>query len=174
MKKLLTASAITLVLTACGSTSDSMMDDADDNSDLQDLIEVQDVKVNLGGAMKGEDEDDGSVMGETHEDAGGDGTNSTGGDAMGTSRSVTIEATDWEFSPSTITAKQGEQVTVELKGVHGGHGLAIPGLGIDVKVAPGGSTSFNLPTDKPGTYEGFCSVPCGKGHRDMHFTVVIE
>ncbi len=89
-------------------------------------------------------------------------------------RVVQVTVTDWSFSPATITVKKGENVKLELKGDDGIHSLLVADLGLNVRVEPDSDTVVTLPTDKVGTFEGRCGVPCGPGHRDMKFTIVVE
>lgn len=161
MKKFYALLLSVVLLSACAA-SDSLMEDQDD------------------GMMENEKMmDDGTVDGKTHEDAGGDGTNTTGGSAVdpknasGDSRVLYVEISDWQFSPSTITVKKGEEVSLELESVSGDHGVSIPGLGINVAVSQGDIMYVDIPTDTVGTFEGVCNVPCGSGHRDMHITVIV-
>ncbi len=84
-----------------------------------------------------------------------------------------MTAENWASSPATITAKKGELVTLQITGSSGTHGFAVSDLGINEKVAAGQTISVTLPTDKAGTFGGFCSVPCGQGHKDMKVSVVI-
>lgn len=89
-------------------------------------------------------------------------------------RIVDVVITDWSFTPATVTAKQGEKVQLRFKDVEGIHSLLVADLGINVRVSPGETTAVDLATDKTGTFEGRCGVPCGPGHRDMTFTIVVE
>ncbi len=89
-------------------------------------------------------------------------------------RVVDVTVTDWSFTPATVTAKQGEKVQLRLKDDEGIHSLLVADLGLNVRVSPGEETVVDLATDKAGTFEGRCGVPCGPGHRDMKFTIVVE
>jgi cytochrome c oxidase subunit 2 len=89
-------------------------------------------------------------------------------------RVVDVTVTDWSFTPATVTAKQGEKVQLRLKDEDGIHSLLVADLGVNVRVSPGETTVVDLATDKVGTFEGRCGVPCGPGHRDMKFTIVVE
>ena len=80
---------------------------------------------------------------------------------------------NFKFTPSAITLHTGDNVVVHLTGVSGNHGFAIRELGINVHISEGETTDVTIPTDKPGTYEFFCSVPCGPGHHDMNGTITI-
>lgn len=90
------------------------------------------------------------------------------------SRTIDITVRNWAFSPANISAKKGEKVTLRLTGESGVHGFAVPDFGINKPVRPGESVTVQLPTDTPGTYRFFCSIPCGKGHVDMKGTIVVE
>ncbi len=90
-----------------------------------------------------------------------------------TVRVVAITAANWKFSPNAITAKKGEKVQIVVTGVEGMHGFASPGLGINASIAAGQTVTIDLPTDKAGSFDFFCSVPCGSGHKDMKGTIII-
>ncbi len=94
--------------------------------------------------------------------------------AMTGPRVVDVMVTDWSFSPTTIAVKKGENVSLRLVGDKGIHSLLVADLGLNVRVSPGESTIVAIPTDKTGSFTGRCGVPCGPGHRDMAFTIVVE
>lgn len=89
-------------------------------------------------------------------------------------RTIMLHSSNWEFQPSTITVKKGENVSLHLMGIQGNHGLSIPALGINETMSQGQNKLVKIPTDTAGAYEFSCSVPCGSGHRDMKGTLVIE
>lgn len=89
-------------------------------------------------------------------------------------KTINISATNWDFSPATITVKKGEKVQLIITADKGTHGFAIPALSMNVRVEEGQSATVDLPTDQAGTYDAFCSVPCGEGHKEMKATVIIE
>ncbi len=89
-------------------------------------------------------------------------------------RVVTINVTDWEFSPSMIAVKKGEKVQLKLVGGTGIHSFAVPGLGMNVRVEPGQTVVVDLPTDAVGTFDASCRIPCGPGHKEMKATIVIS
>lgn len=51
------------------------------------------------------------------------------------------------------------------------HGFWVPELHYQRQVLPGYTTHFDLLFDKPGLYEGVCSVLCGEQHSEMHFAL---
>lgn len=89
-------------------------------------------------------------------------------------RVIRVEASNWAFTPSTITAKVGEKVKLQLVGVSGNHGLGATDLGLDVKFNEGETVTADLPTDKAGIFPFRCNVLCGEGHRAMTGAIVIE
>lgn len=51
------------------------------------------------------------------------------------------------------------------------HGFWIPELHYQRQFVPGSTTHFDLLFQKPGHYEGVCSVLCGVNHSEMHFAI---
>jgi|GEM_PF-678952 len=90
-----------------------------------------------------------------------------------TVRTIQINVENWAFNPTTITAKKGEKVQLQLVGDSGIHGFAVPGLGKNVRVEAGKTVTITLPTDTAGSFEARCSIPCGSGHKDMTATILI-
>lgn len=89
-------------------------------------------------------------------------------------RVIRVTSENWKFNPNVITVKKGEKVQLQVTGVSGTHGFAVPDLGINVPVPPGRTVTIDLPTDKEGTFALFCSIFCGSGHSGMKGRVVIE
>lgn len=89
-------------------------------------------------------------------------------------RMVAVAVSNFAFSPTVITAKKGEKVTLVITGDSGIHGFAVPGLGLNVRVEAGQIVSVDLPTGTVGSFEAFCSIPCGPGHKSMKATIVIQ
>lgn len=94
--------------------------------------------------------------------------------AQAGARAIEIQAANWAFTPSDITVKKGEKVTLKLVGVSGNHGLGSRDLGLDVKVNEGQTVTVDLPTDRAGTFSFRCNVLCGEGHQDMTGTITIS
>ena len=89
-------------------------------------------------------------------------------------RVIKMTAELWKFTPNMVTVKQGEKVALEVTGVSGTHGLAIPELGINETIIQGKTVTIAVPTDKTGTFDFRCSIQCGSGHSDMTGKIVIE
>lgn len=122
--------------------------------------------------------DNGAMMDDGDPMMGGNSMMNDGGmmddGSMAAPRVVDVMVTDWLFSPTMITARKGERVSLRLVGNKGIHSLLVADLGLNVRVSSGESTIVAIPTDTVGTFAGRCGVPCGPGHRDMAFTIVVE
>ena len=96
----------------------------------------------------------------------------TSQEAEGTS--VAIVANDFTFDVTEIKVKQGEKLTLSVMNEKGFHDLVIDELDVNSGMIKAGDTiELEIPTDKPGTYEYYCSV--GQ-HREMGMkgTLIIE
>src|SRR5579872_4070069 len=89
--------------------------------------------------------------------------------------SIDIVASNWKFTPDTITVPAGEQTTLRLTSSEGVHGISSPELGIaDTTIMPGKFVTVNFTPKKPGTYVLHCSIIFGAGHPNMALTVKVE
>ncbi len=84
---------------------------------------------------------------------------------------IEITAKRFQFSPSEITIKRGQPVILVLKSLDVAHGLDISGLGVHMKVTPGGTAEEQFTPEKAGDFRGHCVVFCGPRHGSMTFTV---
>jgi plastocyanin len=87
---------------------------------------------------------------------------------------IEMMASDFKFSTNEIKAKQGDLLTVSILNSEGTHDFVIDELNVNSGMIPTGETvEINIPTDKPGTYEFYCSV---NNHRQMGMTgtLIIE
>ena len=85
-----------------------------------------------------------------------------------------IEATLWQFSPSTITVNKGDVVKLTLKNVEGVHGIYVPDYNVSLKADAGETKSVEFTADKAGTFPFRCNIMCGEGHREMTGTLVVN
>lgn len=88
-------------------------------------------------------------------------------------RVIPVTAELWKFTPNVLRAQQSEEVVLQITGISGTHGFSAPDLGINATVIQGQTITVPLPTDKAGTFDFRCSVPCGVGHQDMKGQIVI-
>ena len=83
-------------------------------------------------------------------------------------------ARQWEFEPSTITVNEGDKVVLTIKNEDVEHGFAILEFNVNEKLPAGQITKVEFKADKKGEYSFFCSVACGKGHRDMKGKLIVQ
>ncbi len=88
---------------------------------------------------------------------------------------LTLEASNWQFTQTTVAAHVGVPVTIHIISKQGVHGIKSDELGIpDTMLLPGKTVTVTFTPKKAGVYKVHCSVPCGPGHADMAFTVKVE
>ncbi len=86
-----------------------------------------------------------------------------------------IVASNWKFTPDTITLKAGEPQELRLTSSEGVHGIQSDELGIaQTTIAPGKFSTVTVTAKKAGTYVVHCSVVCGAGHADMKLNINVE
>ncbi len=160
--------AAMLVLAACAPTAavpdtDDTMDTVTESSSSSAVIDTTDDGTASSDSMasEGMTASAGSTTSETAE-------------APGEARVIAMTVTDFEFSPTSVMVKKGENVVIRLTGGEGVHGIAIPGLGINVKINPGETVDIPVHSETAGTFDFFCSVPCGPGHKSMKGSIVVS
>lgn len=89
-------------------------------------------------------------------------------------RSFTMTAKQFEFTPSTITVNEGDEVEITVTSTDVEHGFALPDFGVDVKLPPNESQVIRFTADKKGTFSFRCNVFCGAGHGEMKGTLIVE
>ena len=88
---------------------------------------------------------------------------------------VDIVASNWHFTPSTITVDAGQTTTLRLTSSSGTHGIASDELGIGATtIMQGRFVEVSFTPRVPGSYAVHCSIYCGAGHPDMVLTVVVK
>jgi len=86
----------------------------------------------------------------------------------GTNKVITIEASRFQYTPGTITVKQGDHVKIIIINTDATHGISIPGYSVS------GLDSVEFVADKVGTFDFHCPTFCGPGHKEMTGTLVVE
>ncbi len=89
-------------------------------------------------------------------------------------KSFAVTATQFEFSPSTITVNKGDTVRLTVTSEDVAHGLAIAEFGVSETVAKGETKTFEFVADKAGRFSFFCNVFCGSGHGEMKGVLVVN
>ena len=88
---------------------------------------------------------------------------------------VTIEGTDYSFSPSTITLTKDKPVTITFKNMGKlPHNLVITDLGVSTDtISPGKETTVEVTTSKVGTFAFICSIG-NHAEKGMQGEVVVK
>lgn len=89
--------------------------------------------------------------------------------------SIDIAASNWKFTPDSITLHVGETTVLRLTSNEGVHGIKSDDLGIALTMlTPGKFTSVSVTPKKAGTYVLHCAIICGPGHEKMMLTIRVE
>ncbi|HKU98687.1 MAG TPA: cupredoxin domain-containing protein [Vineibacter sp.] len=88
-------------------------------------------------------------------------------------REIRISAKRFEYTPSTVTVKQGEPVVLLLTSEDRIHGFKMPDFNLRAEIMPGQTTTVRLTPDRIGKFAYFCDVFCGDGHEDMEGTMIV-
>jgi len=90
-------------------------------------------------------------------------------------RQIQITVSKFSYSPSEITLKKGEPVTLALTSTDVTHGLVLKDFGVKIELKKNQTEDATITPDKVGTFQGKCSHFCGKGHGSMVLTInVVE
>tara|TARA_Y100000310_G_C20593564_1_gene769353 strand:+ start:706 stop:1101 length:396 start_codon:yes stop_codon:yes gene_type:complete len=102
------------------------------------------------------------------------GTDTTKENAV-TYKEITLEASNWKFTPATIEAKKGENIRLKIKSKEGTHGISIPDFNVKTgRIAPGGEKVVTFTVNKVGTFSFRCNVFCGSGHSSMTGRLIVK
>ncbi|MBM3229353.1 hypothetical protein FJZ26_02885 [Candidatus Parvarchaeota archaeon] len=93
---------------------------------------------------------------------------------MGVVKEFTLEASNWKFEPETIVVNQGDRVKITLMNKDVSHGIGIREFDFSLKAEAGRSATGEFVASKKGTYDFFCNVFCGDGHREMKGRLVVN
>ncbi len=86
---------------------------------------------------------------------------------------VEISAKRFAFTPSEITLKKGEPVTIRMTASDHSHGLFIKALGLDLDASPGQPDQATITPKETGRFLAICDDYCGSGHGNMKMTIVV-
>ncbi len=89
-------------------------------------------------------------------------------------REFAITARQWEFTPSVIEVNQGDTVRITLTNIDVSHGISIPALNVDFKVAAGATDTVEFVASKAGEFPFYCNVFCGVDHNSMTGLLIVK
>jgi len=93
----------------------------------------------------------------------------------GETKEITIDSYKWGFTQSPVNINKGDKVRVRVTSSSGIHGIAIPDFGVATsRISPGQEQVVEFVADKSGSFDYFCNVPCGSGHRSMRGQIVVD
>ena len=89
-------------------------------------------------------------------------------------RVIAMKARRYEFDPSPIVVRSGEEIQLEVTSEDVTHGIEIQGHDIKKKLPPGETVTVRFTAGDSGTYHIHCSEYCGPGHEDMHAELIVR
>ncbi len=90
-----------------------------------------------------------------------------------TERTIHMGVRQYAWDPKELRVKEGELVRLIIHNADVMHGIAIPGLDVNMDI-PSEGAIVEFVAKKKGTEEFFCSVWCGEGHMEMRGKIIIE
>ena len=88
--------------------------------------------------------------------------------------SIDIVASNWKFTPTSITIPVNDSTTLRLTSAEGVHGLKSDDLGIPLTtIMPNKFSTVTFTPKKTGTYTVHCAIVCGAGHDDMVLVIKV-
>ena len=82
-------------------------------------------------------------------------------------RVIRMEASQFSYSPSTISVQPGDTVTIQLVSTDVVHGLYVDGYGVSVEADPGQMETLTFIANRPGSFRIRCNVTGGAMHPFM-------
>lgn len=80
---------------------------------------------------------------------------------------IIVHARRYEFKPSNITLKEGQQIKLVFISDDVTHSLTVEQLDLEVNIKKNHSSEVLLTPSKVGNFVGECSIYCGAGHDRM-------
>lgn len=91
-----------------------------------------------------------------------------------TTRHITLDTKQFEFSPGRVQVNRGDHVIITLTASDVVHGFYLDGYGFKTRVEPGVSQKIEFVADKSGKFRYRCSVNCGSLHPFMIGELVVD
>ena len=87
--------------------------------------------------------------------------------ASPTTRTITLFAKQFEFSPARLEVNEGDHVIITVQADDVVHGFYLDGYGLVTRIEPGISQRIEFVADRTGKFRYRCSVTCGPMHPFM-------
>ena len=89
-------------------------------------------------------------------------------------REFTIVAKDFHYSPTRIEVTQDDLVKLTVRSEDIAHSFTLDEYRISKRVPAGGSSTFELQADRPGTFAFYCALTGDPGHKMMRGELVVR
>ena len=86
---------------------------------------------------------------------------------------IKMTAKKYEFDPSVINVKKGDDVKLVITALDHDHGFKLEAFKINQRLKKGAPTTLEFTADKVGTFPFECSHFCGVGHGKMKGKLVV-
>lgn len=96
------------------------------------------------------------------------------GAAQAATRTIHLDATQYEYAPGRVRVNQGDQVVITLTASDVVHGFYLDGYGLEQRVEPGVAKRIVFTANQPGKFRYRCSVSCGPLHPFMIGELVVD
>lgn len=96
------------------------------------------------------------------------------GSAQATTRTIHLDATQYEYAPGRVRVNQGDRVIVTLTASDVVHGFYLDGYDLKQRVEPGVAERIDFTADRAGKFRYRCSVNCGPLHPFMIGELVVD
>lgn len=81
----------------------------------------------------------------------------------------------WKWDPDTIKVAAGDKVVLKIYNEDSyDHGFAIDVFGVNRRLFPKTTTVVEFTPAISGSFNFYCSVPCGDGHYDQLGTIIVQ
>lgn len=95
-------------------------------------------------------------------------SNPTGSIVKENIREITLNASRFQYNPDIIEVKKGDRIKININNLDTIHGIRIPDFNVK------GNSTVEFIADKTGTFDFYCTVFCGDGHKDMKGTLIVK
>jgi cytochrome c oxidase subunit 2 len=91
-----------------------------------------------------------------------------------TTRHITLDAKQFEFTPGRVHVNRGDRVIITLRASDVVHGFYLDGYGLKTRVEPGVSQKIEFVADQAGKFRYRCAVNCGSLHPFMIGELIVD